>query len=92
MSKKNLNEGKKKLISVPYKFNKPSKSIIKELETFIEYVPPQRLSRNLRNLFLEFLPFYIKHSVPTNFETITTDLHFLLEFLDKLGDEIDKKK
>jgi hypothetical protein len=75
----------------PYLF-KPNSKSLKDLEEFIEYVPPQRLSRNLRNLFLEFLPIYIKHSVPTNFEIITTDLHFLLEFLDKLGDDIDKKK
>lgn len=86
MSKKNP----KRSVTIPYNTYKPGKQLIQELEIFLEYVPPARLSRKLRNLFLEFLPVYVKDSVPNDLEELTGDLYFLLEFLDKAGEELQK--
>lgn len=62
----------------------PSENLLHALETFLENVPPQRLSRNLRKMFLLYLCAE-KAGLPLDFEDFVLDLYMLFEFLDEAG-------
>jgi hypothetical protein len=73
---------KRKKIKLPEN-SKITKKIIRELETLLDFVPPARLSRNLRNIFLSYL-YYEREVLPDDFGETITDFQFLFEFLDSM--------
>lgn len=65
-----------------------NKKLVKELDELFEYVPPERLSRNLRNLLLSHLEH--EEGRPLYFEDLIIDLYFLFQFLDMAADELNE--
>ena len=57
-----------------------SEAYIREVLNFIEYAPPRRLSKGIRNIFLIYLLEDIGQ--PNDFTDTVGDLLFLFEFLD----------
>jgi hypothetical protein len=87
--KKSFKKKKKKTLLKPYKSYKPSKALIKDLETLLECVPAGRLCRSLRKMFMLYI-FYEKDGLPVRLEETIIDLYFLFEFLDAAEDELAK--
>ncbi len=59
--------------------------LLKEFVSFVETVPPERLNRNIRNIFMDFLSFN-KSGFPIDFEDYLLDLerlHHLLDIAEK---------
>jgi hypothetical protein len=73
---------KRKKIKLPEN-SKITKKIIRELETLLDFVPPARLSRELRNMFLSYL-YYEREVLPNDFGETVADFQFLFEFLDSM--------
>ena len=61
------------------------KKVIKSLEELFEFSPPDSLRRSLNFVFFNFL--LNNKDLPLDFETITEDFYFLINFLD----EVDAK-
>jgi hypothetical protein len=76
------NSQKRKKIKLPEN-SKITKKIIRELEIFLDFVPPERLNRNLRNIFLSYL-YYEKDFLPDDFDETITDFQFMFQFLDSI--------
>jgi len=68
---------------------KPSKALIDELENLFDFVPPDRLCKSLRKMFMLYL-YHEKHGADIDLEQRVLDLYLLLDFLDAA--EEDKKK
>lgn len=64
-----------------YKSEKLTPYLEEEIITFLKAVPPGRLNRNLRKMFLDYLMFN-KYGLPDNFNTMVSDLYRLAELLD----------
>lgn len=63
-----------------------SQELLKEFIIFIDTVPPERLNRNLRKIFLDYLN-YNKDGLPFDFKDYLFDLEWLHQFLDVLDRE-----
>ena len=70
------------------KNSKLTKKLIEEFDSFLEYVSPERLSRNLRNLFISHLEYEKDH--PLYFDDLIGDLYILFQLLDLSEDEMKK--
>ena len=79
-------EEKRRKVKLP-EHSKLNKKLIKEFDSFLEYAPPDRLSRNLRNMFLFYLS-YETDGLPVNFSDTIIDFYLLLEFLDNSAEEL----
>ncbi len=55
---------------------------VQELEELFAFASPQKLRRHLQAIFFSFL-LHEHEFLPNNFEEMTADLQFLLEFLDR---------
>lgn len=64
-----------------------NKKILRELDVLLDFAPPRRVSRNVRNIFLSYL-YYEKDCLPDDIGDIIMDVQFLLEFLDETSDEL----
>lgn len=64
-----------------------SKTLKKEIAVFFEYVPPGRLSRNLRDMLLDYL-YLVQDSSKINMEDLLPDMQLLFELLDIAADEL----
>jgi hypothetical protein len=80
---------KRRRIRLP-KHCRLTKRLILETDELLEYVPPERLSRNLRNLLLSYLDCEKDH--PLYFEDLVVDLYFLFQFLDVATDELGEEQ
>lgn len=65
-----------------------NQKIINELESLIEYVPPKRLGRALRNMLLVYMS-YEQDKISSEFDDLILDLYHLFNFLDTVSDEIE---
>ena len=64
-----------------------SDALKKEIALFFGYVPPARLSRNLRDMLLDYL--YLTHgSSNLGNECLLQDIQLLLQLLDIAADEL----
>lgn len=68
------------------KYSRLNQRLILEFDSFLGYVPPERLARNLRNLLLLHLEYEKERS--KNFYDLLVDLYFLFQFLDAVTDEL----
>ena len=64
---------------------KKNHKLLNELETFLDFVPPQRLSRNLRRMFIVYLS-QQNEGIDLDMNEQVMDLYFLFELLDAAGD------
>jgi hypothetical protein len=83
-------EKKRRKVKLP-EHSRLNKKLIKEFDNFLEYAPPERLSRNLRNMFLMYLS-HEQDGLPNNFKDTIIDFYLLLEFLDNSAEELREKK
>ncbi|PBQ33801.1 hypothetical protein CNR22_19105 [Sphingobacteriaceae bacterium] len=58
------------------------KKVITSLEELFEFAEPHSLRRSLNHVFFNFL-LNNKNSLPQDFDTITEDFYFLIDFLEK---------
>ena len=65
---------------------KPSKKLIKQVKRFIETTPPERLSKNLRNLLLGHLAVQ-KDGYNFDLDDLLIDMMSLFELLDAIEGE-----
>ena len=66
-----------------------TKQTIEYLDNFVESTSPTRLSHELRDLFLIHLSY--KDAQPDKLHELSADLYFLLQFLDRVGKEMQGK-
>lgn len=62
--------------------SKLTEETIMELDTLLDFVPAQRLSRKLRDIFMYYL-YHEKDHLPCNFRETVEDLQLLFGFLDR---------
>lgn len=62
--------------------------LTEQFQTFMEYVPAERLNRNLRNMLLRYFDY--EKDPPAYFYDLLTDLYFLFNLLDVVADETRK--
>jgi len=67
---------------------KKNHKLLHELETFLDFVPPQRLSRNLRRMFMVYLS-QQNEGIDLDMNEQIMDLYFLFELLDAAGEDFD---
>jgi len=77
----NLNKRKKIKLPPDTRLNK---RIIEELDNLLDFVPPEQLSKSIRDIFLCYL-YHEKDSLPPDFKDTVTNLQFLFGFLDEAG-------
>jgi hypothetical protein len=66
-----------------------NKTIVHELDSLLDFVSPQELSKHLRRVFMV----YVHHEhelLPNDFAKMTDNFYFLFEFLDKAAEEMEK--
>lgn len=85
-SKKSPAKKERRKVKLPTN-SRLNKRIVKELDNLIEFVPVNRLSRNLRDLLLLYLA-KDEDGLPTEFNEFPTDFYFLLQFLDIIEEEM----
>ncbi len=59
------------------------KKVMESLEELFEFADPDSLRRSLNHVFFNFL-LNNKDALPEDFDTITEDFYFLINFLDKV--------
>lgn len=59
-----------------------TKKTIDELEEMFQFVKPQKLSKQVNYLLLEYLQKTPARDLPDNFNKTAEELHFLIRFLD----------
>ncbi|MDF2456003.1 MAG: hypothetical protein K0R51_1996 [Cytophagaceae bacterium] len=64
---------------------KKNRKILNELETFLDFVPPQRLSKNLRKMFMIYLS-QQNEGIDLDMNEQVMDLYFLFELLDAVAE------
>ena len=64
-----------------------SEKLREEITRFFGYVPPHRLSRNLRKLLLSYLSLQ-KDSHSMDMDDLLLDIQFLFELLDVADEEL----
>ena len=64
------------------KNHKMNKSTVKELEELFEFSDPESLRQSLQEVFFSYL-LNSKQNFPLDFEKITADFYFLINFLEK---------
>lgn len=62
-----------------------NQKVITELESLFDFVPPQRLSRKLRYIFMSYL--HYERDLPLDIDKTIMDMQVLMEFLDTASDE-----
>lgn len=62
-----------------------NQKVITELESLFDFVPPQRLSRKLRYIFLSYM--HYERDLPLDIDKTIMDMQVLMEFLDTASDE-----
>ena len=69
---------------IQYKSNNMSinHKIKNELVALFDFVPPKQLRQSVTQVFFGYL-FNQKKELPENFERISEDIHFLLNFLEQ---------
>jgi len=65
-----------------------SQRLASELATLFYYHPPCKLSRNLRNVFLDYVECGLTVGVPDYFEELAPELNWLFNFLDVAVEEV----
>lgn len=66
--------------------NLSDKEILERLDLLIEFAPPQSLKRTVTELFMKYV-LDNQRFLPNKFETIASDVYYLLHFLDSLEQE-----
>ncbi|MHB1920988.1 MAG: hypothetical protein ACYCOO_02010 [Chitinophagaceae bacterium] len=66
---------------------KLSPALEEKISQFLEYHPPQRISRNLRRILLDYLHQELQVGVPDDIENMLGDLYALFEVLDEAEEE-----
>jgi hypothetical protein len=61
-----------------------ARKIQKELETLFQFVPPKKLKKSILFMFLRYISNTPVGALPQNFNEISEDTQFLIEFLDKV--------
>jgi len=80
---------KRRKVKLP-RYSHLNKKTIAYFDNFIESTSPLRLSTELRDLFLLHLSY--KDAYPANqLHEMSADLYFLLQFLDRVGEEMQEK-
>ena len=80
---------KRRKVKLP-RYSHLNKQTIAYFDNFIESTSPLRLSTELRDLFLLHLSY--KDAYPANqLHEMSADLYFLLQFLDRVGEEMQGK-
>lgn len=74
------NSHKRKKIKLPEN-SRINKKILRELDVLLDFAPPRRVSRNVRNVFLSYL-YHEKDCLPRDIGETIMDIQFLLDFLD----------
>jgi hypothetical protein len=77
---------KRKKIKLPSN-SRINKKILRQLDVLLDFAPPGRVSRNVRNIFFSYL-YYEKDCLPEDIGDILMDVQFLLEFLDETSEEL----
>ncbi len=67
-----------------------NKNIICELDSLLDFVSPEELSRHLRQVFLVYN--HEHELLPKDFSRMMDNFYFLFEFLDLVGEEKKDKK
>jgi len=57
--------------------------ITEEVKTLFEFASPSSLRKSVSDVFFGYLMKTDKTLLPDNFDTITADLYFLIDFLNK---------
>ena len=79
---------KRRKVKLP-RYSQLTKQTIAHFDNFVESTSPLRLSHELRDLFLLHLSY--KDSQPDKLHELSADLYFLLQFLDRVGEEMQGK-
>ena len=79
---------KRRRVKLP-RYSQLTKQTIAHLDNFVESTSPLLLSHELRDLFLLHLSY--KDSQPDKLHELSADLYFLLQFLDRVGEEMQGK-
>ena len=79
---------KRKKIKLPEN-SRINKKIIRELDVLLEFAPPARVSRTIRNIFFSYL-YYEKDCLPRDIGETIMDVQFLLDFLDTSSKALQK--
>lgn len=77
---------KRRKVKLP-RYSRLNGRIIEELDTLVSAVPAQRLSRNLRDIYLHYITME-RDTLPDHFIGLAEDLCFLFHLLDVIGDEL----
>lgn len=59
------------------------KTLIASLEELLDFTEPDSLRRSLQQVYFNFL-LHNKDCLPANFNTITEDVYFMIQFLDRV--------
>ena len=70
--------------------SKLNQTIIDELDDLFDFVPPGKLSRKLRNIFLSYVR-YETEMLPPDINDTIAEMMLLLDFLDSSSDQIGDK-
>jgi hypothetical protein len=81
---------RKKKIKIPA-YSKINKILLKEFDTLLEFTSPERLSSNIRNMFLLHIA-QEKDKSSIHYEDKVIDFYFLLQFLDRAAEELEKAR
>lgn|GEM_PF-2238039 len=77
---------KRRKVKLP-RYSRLNGRIIEELDALVSAVPAQRLSRNLRDIYLHYITME-REALPDHFIGLAEDLCFLFHLLDVIGDEL----
>lgn len=59
------------------------KTLIASLEELLDFAEPDSLRRSLQQVYFNFL-LHHKDCLPANFTTLTEDVYFMIQFLDRV--------
>jgi hypothetical protein len=62
--------------------------LIESVDELFEFADPESIRRSLNHVFFNYL-LNNKDSLPEDFDTITEDFYFLINFLDKINLETE---
>ncbi|UII34616.1 hypothetical protein LVD17_12440 [Fulvivirga ulvae] len=65
-----------------------NQAIIGELESLFSFIPPDKLQTTIQYIFFQFLINVDKELLPTNFNQMAADIHYLMEFLQIAAEDI----
>jgi hypothetical protein len=64
--------------------NLSDERILKQLELLLDFTTPESIKKSTTEIFMRYL--MDNHSVlPQDFETIVSDVYYLLRFIDSIG-------